>query len=377
MSAAIIAAILLFLYPFLLYPALLAGWPRRRTRSRAIKGKPGDLPSVALVICALNEQKIIRQKVENSLALRYPTGKLSIVIVSDGSTDATADIVREYASSGIELIEQKSRRGKIANLNEILPARREDILVLSDANVIYDPDALVHLVSRFEDASVGGVSGKVILTEASPALGDPTRQYYSLEWFLQEKASEIYSMVGADGAMYALRRHLFRPCPNDTLIEDFVIPLGVVRQGGRVVFEPHAFGWEQGPASPGEEFRRKVRIAAGSAQALVRGNGWPRNAPVKFWFVFLSHKLSRWLSPVSGILILVLSVISYEQPLSRVVLAAFAAVSLLALLRWSTRWTNPVLTAPFYFLLGQVALIVGLLKGIMGQQTVLWVKENR
>lgn len=377
MSAAILAALLLFLYPFVLYPALLAAWSLRRVRSRAIERKPGELPSVALVICALNEQKIIRRKVENSLALRYPGGKLSIVIVSDGSTDATADIVREYASSGIELIEQKSRRGKIANLNEILPARREDILALSDANVIYDPDALVHLVSRFEDASAGCVSGKVILTEASPALGDPTRQYYSLEWFLQGKASEIYSMAGADGAMYTLRRHLFRPCPNDTLIEDFVIPMGVVRQGGRVVFEPHALGWEQGPASPGEEFRRKVRIAAGSAQALVRGNGWPRNAPVKFWFVFLSHKLLRWLSPVSGILVLVLSVISYEQPLSRVVLAAFAAVSGLALLRWLTRWTHPILTAPFYFLLGQVALMVGLMKGIMGQQTVLWVKENR
>jgi len=373
----LIAAILLFLYPFLLYPALLLAASLWKPRSRAGKTNAADLPSVALVICALNEQKIIRQKVENSLALRYPKEKLNIVVVSDGSTDATADIVREYGSSGIELIEQKTRRGKIANLNEILPARGEDILVLSDANVIYHPDALTYLISRFADASVGCVSGKVILTEASPDLGDPTERYYSLEWFLQEKASEIYSMVGADGAMYALRRDLFRPCPNDTLIEDFVIPMAVVRQGRRVVFEPRALGWEQGPASLREEFRRKVRIAAGSAQALMRGNGWPRNAPAKFWFVFLSHKLLRWLSPVNGILVLLLSALSFEQPLSRMVLAAFAAASALALLRSLTRWTHPILTAPFYFLLGQVALVLGLLKGIMGQQTVLWAKENR
>lgn len=377
MRAMVIAAILLFLYPFLFYPALLFAISLRKSRSGARKRNPKDWPSVVLVICALNEQTIIRQKVENSLALRYPRGKLSIVIVSDGSTDATADIVREYGSSGIELIERKSRRGKIANLNEVLPARSEDILVLSDANVIYDPDALLYLISRFEDASVGCVSGKVILTEASPALGDPTKHYYSLEWFLQEGGSRIYSMAGADGAMYALRRHLFRPCPNDTLIEDFVIPMAVVRQGGRVVFEPRALGWEQGPASLREEFRRKVRIAAGSAQALMRGNGWPGRTPLKFWFVFLSHKLLRWLSPVNGAAILLLSALSFEQPLSRVVLAGFAAVSGLAALRWFTRWTHPVLTAPFYFLLGQAALALGLLKGIMGQQTVLWAKENR
>jgi len=275
------------------------------------------------------------------------------------------------------MIEQKVRRGKIANLNEVLAARQEQILVLSDANVIYQADALVHLVARFHDPSVGCVSGKVILTDTMSTLDAPTEQYYSLEWLLQEKSSAIYSMVGTDGAMYALRRELFQPLPNDTIIEDFVIAMEVVRRGRRVVFEPKALGWEAGPASPREEFRRKVRIAAGAAQALLRGNAWPRHAPLRYWFIFISHKLLRWLSPVTGAATLLLAVLTARQVVSQVVLAGFLTVGGLALLRWVTGSNRAVLSTPFYFIFGQAALALGLAKGIAGQQTVLWAKADR
>jgi cellulose synthase/poly-beta-1,6-N-acetylglucosamine synthase-like glycosyltransferase len=177
--------------------------------------------------------------------------------------------------------------------------------------------------------------------------------------------------------MYALRRELFRPCPNDTLIEDFVIAMEIIRLGYRVVFEPRALGWEQGPASLREEFRRKVRIAAGSVQALLRGNAWPRHCPWRYWFIFISHKLLRWLSPVTGAVVLLLAVLTARQAASQLVLGGFLAASGLALLRWITRWNSPVLSAPFYFVFGQVALAVGLIKGIAGQQTVLWAKTDR
>ena len=375
MTIVLIAGIVLFLYPFAIYPAILFALKRALGPESAVQAT--DLPSVALVICALNERKIIRQKVENSLALIYPKEKLRLVFISDGSTDGTADVIREYESPGVQLIEQKVRRGKIANLNETLAARQEDILVLSDANVIYQPDALLHLAARFRDPSVGCVSGKVILTDTTQALGEPTETYYSLEWFLQEQSSAIYSMVGTDGAMYALRRELFRPCPNDTIIEDFVIAMEIIRVGRRVVFEPRALGWEQGPASLGEEFRRKVRIAAGSAQALFRGSAWPWHAPWRYWFIFVSHKLLRWLSPVIGATVLAVAVLTVRQPISQVVLAGFLAMSGLALLHWITRWNITVLSAPFYFIFGQVAMALGLAKGVAGRQTVLWAKANR
>jgi cellulose synthase/poly-beta-1,6-N-acetylglucosamine synthase-like glycosyltransferase len=377
MWIALSLATLLFFYPFVIYPLILWRLARRNSGDAEPRLAPQSLPSVALIICALNEQKIIRQKMENCLALRYPRHKLSIVVVSDGSTDATADIVLEYQGSGIQLIEQPVRQGKIANLNAVLPTRSEEILVLSDANVIYHPDALWRLAEGFQDPGVGCVSGKVILTDSAPELDQPTSSYYSIEWLLQEQSSWIYSMVGADGAMYALRRELFRPCPNDTLVEDFIIPMSIVRQGRRTIFAPKALGWERGPASLREEFRRKVRISAGCVQGLVRGNGWPGNAPLRFWFIFISHKLLRWLSPVIGLMILVLSSFSIGQPVSQVLAAGFALMSVLALLRLLTGWAHPLVSAPFYFLFGQIALGWGLLKGIAKQQPILWAKADR
>jgi cellulose synthase/poly-beta-1,6-N-acetylglucosamine synthase-like glycosyltransferase len=374
-TSALLIAIFLFLYPFVIYPAVLHLLARRRRPAQSQRN--GEYPSVAMVICALNEQKVIDEKMKNCLALQYPSDRFRIIVVSDGSTDRTAGIVRGYGHTGIELIDVKKRRGKIANLNSVIPSLDEEIIVLSDANVMYQPDAILRLVDRFADPTVGCVSGKVILTDSAPALDGPTKGYYSLEWFLQEQASEIYSMVGADGAMYALRRALFQPCPNDTIIEDFVIPMGVVRQGKRVVYEPSAVAWEQGSTSLQEEFRRKVRIAAGSVQGLLRQNALPKNAPPRFWFVYLSHKLLRWLSPIAGLSVLVFSSLSIDQFLSQLVVGGFALMCGLALTRFVTGWTHPVLSGPFYFLFGQVALGFGLLKGMAGNQTVLWAKADR
>ncbi len=370
--------VLLFFYPYLIYPGLLYVMAQFLQRKYEPGGECDSYPPAAMVICALNEERVIGQKVENCLALQYPGRKLRIIVVSDGSSDRTAEVVRLYAASGIELIEQKKRRGKIANLNEVLPQLQEEIVVLSDANVMYQPDAVMRLAARFQDPSVGCVSGKVVLTENTPDLDGPTGQYYSLEWFLQERSSWIYSMVGADGAMYALRRGLFRPCPGDTIIEDFVIPMGIIRQQQRVVYEPAAVGWEKGPATMREEFRRKVRIAAGVAQGLIRGNAWPPlDAPLRFWLIFVSHKLLRWISPLVGLAILCCACLTMHQPGAQIVLAAIGVLVCLALVQLLTRWGNPLVSAPFYFLFGQVALGWGLVKGFMGQQTVLWAKENR
>jgi biofilm PGA synthesis N-glycosyltransferase PgaC len=369
--------ILTFAYPFAIYPVLLALLAKRARRAPGTPETSEEPTSVALVICALNEQRIIREKIENSLALGYPRERLSIVIVSDGSTDQTASIVREYEREGVLLLDQSVRRGKITNLNEVIPSRTEDIIILSDANVLYHADAVWNLVARFSDPSVGCVSGKVILEDTTPDLDAPTGQYYSVEWALQENSSTLYSMVGADGAMYALRRSLFRPCPPDTLIEDFVIPMQIIAQGKRVVFEPTAIGWERGVESLREEFRRKVRIAAGAGQGLLRGNAWPKNAPLRFWFIFVSHKLLRWLSPLTGVLVLAAAALWFSAPLSQLVLAGAAMLAALAFLRLATGWNHTVFSAPFYFLFGLLAMAIGLLKGITGLQTVLWVKVDR
>ncbi len=377
MAILLLILLLVFAYPFVFYAPILSILARKLAFHGKASGPAREVESVALVICALNERNVIGAKIENCLALDYPKDKLEIIVVSDGSTDGTAAIVEKYRSAGIRLIDQPQRRGKVKNLIEVIPALKQDIVVLSDANVMYDWQAIRRLVKRFEDPTVGCVSGKVILTETTDPLNAGTTDYYSVEWALQENASRLYSMVGADGAMYAMRRELFEPPPPDTLIEDFVIPMAILRQGRRVVFEPSALGWERGSASLQEEFRRKIRIGAGAAQSLARGNGWPGEAPARAWFVFLSHKLLRWISPLVGALALGIALLSLDQIMSRIVVGGFVLLSLAAGLRMLLKQSHRAFDAPFYFLFGQIAAGIGLIKGLTGTQSVLWAKANR
>ncbi len=368
---------LLFVYPFAGYPAVMWIWSKLR-HAEAEPPEPAEYPEIALIICALNEARVIGGKMENSLQLDYPAGRLHIVVVNDGSTDGTAEIVRRYTERGVELIDRQVRRGKVTNLNEVIQARPEPLIALSDANVIYDPQALRRLVRHFQNPSVGCVSGKVILTETTQALNDGEGQYYSLEWFLQEEAGKMHSMVGADGAMHTFRRELFRPCPPDTLIEDLVMPVQIVRQGFRCLMEPRALAWEEGPSSAQEEFRRKVRIAAGAAQAVLRGNGLPgEKAPLRFWFLFVSHKLLRWASPLMALGVVASAGLTWTNPWSQLVLAGAAVLALLALVRWRTGVNQRILNIPYYFVFGQAAVLYGLWRGATGRQSVLWAKVNR
>jgi cellulose synthase/poly-beta-1,6-N-acetylglucosamine synthase-like glycosyltransferase len=367
--------LILFAYPFLFYPPILAVLARMFAKKEGERSNGTE--SVALVICGINEENIIGQKIDNSLALEYPREKLEIVVISDGSTDRTAAIARQYSSAEIRFIDRPERRGKLKNLIEVVPTLKQDIVVFSDANVLYDPRAIKNLVKRFEDASVGCVSGKVVLTDTTDPLNTATSDYYSLEWALQENASRFYSMVGADGAMYALRRQLFQAPPGDTVIEDFVIPMAVIRQGRRVVFEPSALGWERGSLSLKEEFRRKTRIGAGAVQSLVRGNGWPGCAPARAWFVFLSHKFLRWISPILGAMALVVALQSIDKSMSKLVVGGFLLLSVAAGLRMLLNRSHRAIDAAFYFLFGQIAAGIGLVKGLTGTQSVLWAKANR
>jgi cellulose synthase/poly-beta-1,6-N-acetylglucosamine synthase-like glycosyltransferase len=365
----------IFFYPFAIFPALLLLFRRPPAVPRPLCDE--ELPEATLIVCALNEERVIRAKVENTLALDYPRQKLRMVFISDGSTDGTADVLREFAGSGIQVIAREQRRGKVANLNEAVPAAGTAIVVLSDANVFYDGQALRRLVAHFASPEVGGVCGKVALVETAEDFRSAEQNYYSLEWTIQEACSSLYSMAGTDGAMFAIRRELYTVCPPDTLIEDFIVALGVVRQGKRMLMEPAATAWEAGPATLREEFRRKVRIAAGAAQGLLRGNAWPVGAPPVFWLLWTSHKLLRWLAPVTGLAALACAVAAWPAWPASVLLAGFGLLVVLAALHRVSGGKHPLLSAPFYFLFGQAAVLLGLWKGVLGSQSVLWTKANR
>jgi cellulose synthase/poly-beta-1,6-N-acetylglucosamine synthase-like glycosyltransferase len=216
-----------------------------------------------------------------------------------------------------------------------------------------------------------------VLTDTTDWLQAPETSYYSIEWTLQAQESELYSMVSADGAMYAIRRELFVPFPADTILDDFAIPLNVVKAGRRVIFAETAAGWESGPSGLREEFNRKVRIAGGAAQALVRGWGWPVGARASVWFVFVSHKLLRWISPWVAAVALAIALLSAEAMLSRVVLVGAVLLLMAAGLRLIARKAHPLLDASFYFVMAQFAVALGTARGLTGSQSALWKKANR
>lgn len=374
-EGALIVLLLMFAWPMALFPLAMRLWARAAAARPAAADE--ELPAMTLIICALNEAKVIRAKMENCLELDYPADKLRVVVINDGSTDETAAIVREYAGRGIELIDHPVRRGKVTNLNETAPGVGTPIVAFSDANVIYDGAALRRLAEHFARPEVGGATGRVMLVNTTEEFRSAEQNYYSLEWAVHAGSTAIHSMVGCDGAMYALRRELFRVTPPDTLIEDFVQALAVVRQGRRMVYEPRALAWEEGPQSLGEEYRRKVRIAAGAAQALLRGNGWPVGAPARFWALWVSHKLLRWLAPVTAVAVVAVAAASPGGWLARAVLGGAALVGLLAAARLATGWRHALLNAPFYLVFGLAAGLHGLWRGAAGRQQVLWSKANR
>lgn len=284
-------------YTYLGYPLvlLLPGMIRRKVS--AVSPVTG-YPAVSLLIPAYNEEAVIVRKLENTLGLDYPRGKLEIVVASDGSSDRTAELVRNYLSRGVRLVEYSEHRGKMSVINRTVGRLSGEIVVFTDASAVFRKDALKFLVAGFGRPSVGAVSGALVLKEEEGAEGElPVDWYWRMEKFIRDRESRCYSCVSATGAIYALRRDLFVPLPDDTILDDLLIPLGPVRRGYRILFESRALAYEEGYTSLSPEFRRKVRTLVGNYQAFSRASWALIPGKSKIAFYLISHKLFRLLVP--------------------------------------------------------------------------------
>jgi len=236
-------------------------------RNKKIR-KQTSQPSVTILIAAYNEGENIEETIKNKLYLDYPREKKEIIIISDGSTDKTEDIVRKYDSEEVKLIRQNIRSGKTAALNKAVPQAAGDILVFSDANSIYEKSALQQLVHNFNDPTVGYVTGKMIYTNPDgTAFGDGCTAYMKYENLLRKFETKIGSVVGVDGGIDAVRKSLYQPMNPDQL-PDFVLPLKVVQQGYRVVYEPEAILREASLKDSKDEYRMRVRVSLRALWAL-------------------------------------------------------------------------------------------------------------
>ncbi len=248
--------------------ALLMFLVARMSRQEERVSSSTEQPFVSLIIPAYNEENVIRTKIENALAIDYPRDQLEIVVASDGSTDRTVELAEAFFDRGVRILAFRERRGKTDLVNDAVRESAGDILCLCDANVMFRPDALSYLVTRLNSPRVGAVSGDVRLASEESTFGEGESTYYRMERTVQLGESRIGSMMGVDGGMYVLRRDLYQSVPPDTLIDDFVIAMRVIRQGWRVVYEPRAIATENGTPQATHEFRRRVRLTAGAVQAL-------------------------------------------------------------------------------------------------------------
>jgi cellulose synthase/poly-beta-1,6-N-acetylglucosamine synthase-like glycosyltransferase len=373
---------LVLLWVYLVFPLLITAFAlMQRVAPEPERSERQTLPGVTVIIPAFNEERHIEARIRNVLASDYPRDLLDVIVVSDASTDGTNEIAAGFASDGIRLLVQPERRGKTAGLNVAMAHARGDIVVFTDANAEYPPRAIPTLVQHFENPTVGLVSGYTRYTRtASGQVADATNAYTALELAIKRAESHWGCCVGADGAIFAMRRSLYRPLRHDD-INDLVLPLSVIGQGYRCLLAQRAFCSEDPGESVESEFRRQSRITNRSLRAIWRHAHLlnPVRYPM-FSLCLFSHKVLRFLSPlcvvVSGVALVPLAAASAVYLNLAAAALAGGLVLLLAArlpgLGTSASWFGRPVHLIHMFCSMNLAILAGWWKFLTGNSEVTW-----
>ncbi|NIJ53660.1 glycosyltransferase family 2 protein [Dyadobacter arcticus] len=374
-------------YTFLGYGIVLYVLVRIR---RALKGRrlaPGvdqEFPTLTLIIAAYNEEGIIEEKIKNTLELSYPAGKLKLIFITDGSSDRTPQIVSAYKQ--IKLMHTPARSGKILAVHRAMHEVDSEVVVYTDANTFLNREALLLIARHYADPTVGAVSGEKrvmqdVVSDATAGEGF----YWKYESTLKKWDSELYSVVGAAGELFSVRRSLYKEVEPDTILDDFMISMRIAQQGYRIIYEPDAYASELSSENIQEELKRKVRIAAGGIQSILRLPALlnPFNHPM-LSFQYISHRVLRWtITPFLMILALILNILIVARGggwFYGLILAAQFSFYTLALAGWilETRKIKvKALFVPYYFCVMNYAVIAGIRRYIKGSQSAAWDKAKR
>jgi poly-beta-1,6-N-acetyl-D-glucosamine synthase len=342
-------------------------------------------PDVTLLVAAYNEADCIALKLRNSLDLDYPAGKLRWIFITDGSTDATADIIRRYTN--VLLLHQTERRGKVAAINRAMKYVETPYVIFSDANSLINRTAVRDILKHYADPLVGAVAGekKIISEGRENAVGSGESIYWNYESVLKKLDSELYSVVGAAGELFSIRTSHFHLAAEDVIIEDFVQSLQICMDGYIVRYEPKAYATETASISIREEQKRKVRIAAGAFQAMIilkklfNVYRYPLLS-----FQFISHRILRWtLCPVCLIICFFTNIILVADGHTGfygIFLPAQIVFYTIAMAGWLFARRNVKIKAfyiPYYFFFMNFSMFLGFFRFIRGKQPVIWDKSSR
>ena len=356
------------LYTYLGYPLIL--YVRSRWSARPVRSAP-ILPSISIIVAAHNEAHTLPDKLHNLLQMDYPQDRLEVVVVSDGSTDGTNELLSQRVDGKLLAFILPEHKGKAIALNRGIEAARGEVLVFTDARQRIEENALKCLTADLADPEVGCVSGELMLARAKQEPGEGAGLYWRMEKKIRRWESLSGSVVGATGALYAARRSLVVPLPEGILLDDVYIPMHVARQGARVVFEPEARVWDSLPASLGQEFRRKIRTLTGNYQ-MLQSVSWLLSPSNPVLFRFVSHKLLRLAVPfaLAGVFGSSLLLHASVYKLAMLTQLIFYGFGLLGLahpwLGFASRPANAVLT----FLTLNAAALVAFLNFVTGKKPV-------
>ena len=377
MEVLIIILLFIMFYSYFGYPLTLFTFSLF-SRNTVLKNDD-FLPEVSLLIAAYNEEATIADKIKNSLELDYPEDKLEIVIVSDGSTDKTDEIVKTFESRGIRLFRVEGRVGKTEARNQAVLAMKREIIVFSDATAIYEKDAIRKLVRSFVDPSVGMVSGNLTYFEKGQGtMGLATKIYWSYEKAIKKAQSRLYTLTGAVGCINAFRRKLYHVLPPN-IIEDFTEPLMIVAQGYRIAYEEEAVAYERTTQKPSQEFNMRVRVIRGGMKGFIyagRRLNFKKHKLVLFQLC--GHKVLRWLMPVYLILLFTLNFITLFFSESSFVYFLMMAqffcytVALIGIMWKPPGFLGKIFSIPTYFLVINAASMKALYLTLTADLEATW-----
>jgi cellulose synthase/poly-beta-1,6-N-acetylglucosamine synthase-like glycosyltransferase len=373
-------AFVVLAYQYVGYPLLLAALAAvRGKRTPSSFARDEDLPSVTLVISAYNEAEVLDGKIRNALAQDYPKHLFEVVIASDGSSDATNEIARSFAADGVVLHEYPVNRGKNLVLNDTLPRCRGDVIVFTDANGMYQKEAVRTLVQGFADPRVGSVCGELIYKNFNDnPIAEGYNRYWELDQMQKRLESQLGCLLGANGSIFALRKALCRPIPND-VCNDMVQPIWVAAAGHLCLYEPRALSFEAGSRNLNDELKRRSRIIGRGIRGIAAV--WPdivRQGAGLVGLELLSRKGLRYLTPLWFALLLVGSGLAggaFFTAIFVLQLLAYAAIPAGFLLPEGPvkRLASPAV----YFGIGNLAAILGWWKVLTGSELGRWQTADR
>lgn len=387
MIIALWIALFLIVYTFVGYGFLLYLIIRiKRIFKKPVKFQYSEnLPTVTLLIAAWNEEGIILEKIKNTLILDYPTDKIQIVFITDGSTDQTPELIRPYTE--VLLLHNNERTGKMAAIKRAIPFATGEIMIFTDANTFLNKTAIKELVKHYQNEKVGAVAGekRILVDEKADASSAGEGFYWKYESMLKKWDYELYSNVGAAGELFSIRTALYQPVESDTIIDDHMIAMRIAENGYIIAYEPEAYAMETASADTKEELKRKIRIAAGGIQSIFRlkKSANPFNYPL-LTFQYISHRVLRWtITPFLLVLAFVLNILIVAKTsifFYQVLLFAQVAFYLLSLLGLFFERRNIKIKAffiPYYFCVMNYAVVAGIIRYLKKNQSAAWEKSKR